>query len=97
MNIVQGGNPMESVEERFARWFADPDTVACVFENRDLGHVSVGRRFALPYAKADAEAMAIGTSRAPDTALFGLGWRYILVGRYTTVAEAVAALNNESA
>lgn len=96
MSMNHGGsNPMESCEERFARWFADGDTTACVFENKDLGHPQIGRRVAFPYTKANAEAMAIGTSRAPDSSLYGLGWRYILVARCNTVEEAMAALDED--
>ena len=89
MNI---GGRNETTEQRLARWFADGDTTVCVFENKDLGHSQVGRRIALPYSKADAEAMAIGTSRAPDITSVGLGWRYILVGRARTPEEVTDLL-----
>ncbi len=95
--IVIGGNVEESPAARFERWFADGDTTACVFENKDLGHRDIGRRIVLPYTKEAAAGMAIGTSRAPDMAAIGLGWRYVLVARCTTPAEALAALGNESA
>ena len=93
MNI---GGREETTEQRLARWFADGDTTVCVFENKDLGHRDLGRRIALPYSKADAEAMAIGTSRAPDSPHAGIGWRYILVGRAHS-PEEVDALLKETA
>ena len=85
MNSING-NTQEPASTRIARWLADGATTVCVFENKDLGSRNVGHRFAAPYAKADAEAMAIGASRGPDTS-FGLGWRYILIGRGNTVEE----------
>ena len=93
MNI---GGRNETTEQRLARWFADGDTVVCVFENKDLGHYDIGRRIALPYTKAIAESVAIGTSRAPDSDV-GLGWRYILVGRAHSPEEVTALLDRETA
>lgn len=80
--------------ERLERWFADEDTVACIFENHDLGSRMVGTRIALPYRKAEAQQMRIKIDRAPDTSM-GLGWRYILVAKCDDVQATLEALAND--
>jgi hypothetical protein len=76
--------------QRCGDWLAHGWAIA-VFENHDLGSRDVGRRFALPFSKADCDAMEIGTSRAPDTPQ-GLGWRYVLAAKPATADEAVRAI-----
>ena len=83
----------ETAQETFARWFKDSDTVVGVFENRDLGHVDLGRRIAFPYRKGQGGALldGVGKLQAPDSSQ-GLGWRYLLTEVAFTADAAEAAM-----
>lgn len=91
---VMGGDTAEKPDQRLARWFADSDTVACVFENRDLGSTNCGHRFAMPYTKAMAEKMEIGKAR-PAASMMYPDWKYILVGKATSPEETMTLLDRE--
>jgi hypothetical protein len=82
----------ETIEQTFTRWLSDNTTWIGVFENKDLGHIDVGRRIAVPYDISQFEAAQIGVARASDSAIIGLGWRYVLVAKSHSVEGAIAAL-----
>jgi hypothetical protein len=80
-----------AAELRFSDWLHCGWAIG-VFENKDLGSPHVGERFALPFSRNDMEFLKIGETRAPDTKTFGMGWRYILVDKPTTVGAASIAV-----
>ncbi|HQR20092.1 MAG TPA: hypothetical protein PKV98_04455 [Burkholderiaceae bacterium] len=80
----------QDAEERAADWLAHGWAIG-VFENKDLGSRNVGARFALPFAPEQLANAKVGEARAPDSA-HGLGWRYILVAKPTTVADTINAV-----
>ena len=82
----------ESTKEKFERWLSDGTTFVGVFENHDLGHCDVGLRVAFPYDISQWDSAIVGQSRAPDTAQFGFGWRYVLIGKCKNADEALVVL-----
>jgi hypothetical protein len=87
------------IEETVARWFADPDTWAGVFENQALDSATCGERCAFPFKLSDGsfERAEVGKSHAPDGATIGLGWKYVLVAKCKFAEDAVAGLRGEQA
>jgi len=70
---------------------ADPGDWVGVFENHDLGHPDLGARFALLYGAEQWDAAEVGKTHGPDTSL-GLGWRYILIGKFRDADDAIEAM-----
>jgi hypothetical protein len=85
------------VAATFTRWLGNATTRIGVFENKDLGHRDVGRRIALPYEAKDLDQAELGKAQAPDSAIIGFGWRYLLVAKCSTVDEALAELEKGGA
>lgn len=92
---------LDHMRAMFARWTERGDII-CVFENHDLGHYDMGRRVAIPFAPELAIQFNVtghlptGVSmatQAPDNATIGLGWRYLLVARCSTVDDAMAVMD----
>ena len=81
-------------DEVIDRWFAnaDPGDWVGVFENHDLGHYDIGRRFAAPYDADQWDRAVVGKTNGPDNQETGLGWRYLLVAKCRTAAEVKAAM-----
>jgi hypothetical protein len=86
----------KAAEERFADWLSHGWAIG-VFENKDLGSRDVGLRYAMPFDREQMAMAVIGDTRGPDTPAYGLGWRYILVAKPSTVDEAVKAVFDRSA
>lgn len=85
----------ERVIGRFNEWMDDPDAWIGIFENHDLGHPAIGRKFAMAFSMKDFESATVGRTRAPDTDDAGFGWRYILIWKGRDVGEAVLKLLGE--
>ena len=86
-----------NIDEVIDRWFAtavEGDWVG-VFENHDLGHPDLGRRFAAFYDKAQWDEAEIMRTTGPDSSI-GLGWRYLLVEKCLTPMKAKAAMVDRS-
>lgn len=64
-----------------------------VFENHDMSHPELGRRFALLFDKNQFDSAVIGSTRAPDTKM-GLGWRYLLVAKCLNTDDVMGAMSN---
>ena len=84
----------ETLEQKFTRLLADGTSWIGVFQNQDLGHSRIGECIAFAFDTSQLEAAKIGSTRAPDHANYGLGWRYILIAKCATVDEAVFAFNH---
>ena len=87
-----------NIDEVIDRWFAngnEGDWVG-VFENHDLGHPDLGRRFAAFYDKDQWGSGEVGRTTGPDSAI-GLGWRYLLVEKCLTPMVAKAAMADGAA
>jgi hypothetical protein len=97
MAIPTKTNPNETPEQTFERWLSDGTTWIACFENHDLGHRDIGRRICIPYDDSQFEGGVVGSTRAPDRADIGLGWRYLLQAKVRTVAEAIAFLDRKEA
>ncbi len=82
--------------ETFTRWLSDGKTTIGVFENHDLGHHANGQRCAFPFDTAEFESAVIGKTKAPDGRLIGLGWRYVLVGKFQDAAAADNAMADQT-
>jgi hypothetical protein len=76
------------------RWFenADPGDWVGVFENNDLGHRDLGTKMGLLYDQSEWDKAVVGKTIGPDTAEFGLGWRYILIAKSESAAGAKCAM-----
>ena len=85
---------METTQQTFERWLEDGRTWIGVFENHDLGHPDVGRKIALSFDNSQDDQATIGETRAPDHQQIGLGWRYVLTGKYRRADEALAAMGD---
>ena len=84
----------DNIDEVIDRWFRDADSGdwVGVFENHDLGHYDIGRRFGAVYGAEQWDAAVIGRTNGPDNAETGLGWRYLLVAKCRTAVEAKEAM-----
>ena len=83
----------DNIDEVIDRWFwasNEGDWVG-VFENHDLGHPDLGRRFAAFYDESEWDKAELMRTTGPDSSV-GLGWRYLLVEKCVTPAEAKAAM-----
>lgn len=85
---------MSTPAETFARWLSDGETWIGVFENHAMNSATHGARFALSFDNSQYDAAEVGKTRAPDTRM-GLGWKYILAGKYRSAEEAYAAVFSE--
>ena len=82
-----------NIDEVIDRWFDsgnEGDWVG-VFENHDLSHPDLGRRFAAFYDQNQWDAAEIMRTTGPDSPI-GLGWRYLLVEKCRTPDGAKAAM-----
>lgn len=83
-----------AAKETVARWLHGHTTVG-VFQNKDLGHIEIGRKVAMPFDSDDFQKAKIGETRCPDNPTIGLGWRYILIAKCDTLEEVVDAMKEE--
>ena len=82
------------MRETFERWLADGQSWIGVFENKALDSGDVGKRVAFVYDIADMDKAEVGKLRAPDSNV-GVGWKYILIAKATTVDQALALMSPE--
>lgn len=75
-----------SVLPKLQQWLADGESWIGGFENHDLGHPEIGRRVLFVFDDSQWEDAKLGSTRSPDHAEIGLGWRYVL-GLKTRDAE----------
>lgn len=85
----------ETTAQTFERWLSDGDTFIGVFQNQDLGHYDIGRKIAMPFPKAQWDVAKLDETKAPDHKSIGLGWRYLLVGKFESAQEAVECLEGD--
>jgi len=90
----------EETIEQFRRWLADATTWIGVFENHDMSSRDCGRRLAYSFDTSIWDEATVGLDYAPDGSGHGLGWRYILIGKFrgllpTDLDEAIAAFYGE--
>ena len=87
-----------SIDEVIDRWFdsANAGDWVGVFENHDLGHPDLGRRFAAFYDQDEWDRAELMRTTGPDSSI-GLGWRYLLVAKLRTPQAAKAAMSVSNA
>ena len=87
----------ERIEDKFAQWFenGDPGDWVGIFENHDLGHPDIGQTFALFFDADQYDKAIVGKSSAPDTATFGIGWRYLLTSKHRDLESTLETWKGE--
>ena len=79
------------MENTFRRWLADGTSWIGVFENQALDSLNRGQRVALQFDDSFWDVANLG-SRCPDInvpPVNGIGWKWLLVAKCKTVAEAM--------
>lgn len=61
----------------FERWLARGDAIG-VFQNQDMCSQHLGHVVFLPLTPEEQRSAELHKTHAPDSAQYGLGWRYLL-------------------
>ena len=80
----------QSRRDTFTRWLSDPETWVGVFENQDLSSSQPGHRVGLCFDMETWDDAHANKTSAPDHPSIGLGWRYILIGKFNVREDRTA-------